>query len=50
MTVSLNDITGDRLVSKASSKKYIDNYDKIFNPQKVERKKKKQKNEAQHAG
>lgn len=25
-----NDITGDALISKASSKNYVDNYDAIF--------------------
>jgi hypothetical protein len=29
--MSQNDITGDRLVSKANSKDYEDNFDRIFN-------------------
>ncbi len=33
---SINDVTGERMMTKVPSKAYLDNYDKIFRKNKVE--------------
>jgi hypothetical protein len=39
MAVTKNDVTGDKLQSKTSNKKYRDNWDLVFKPTKEEKEK-----------